>query len=166
MCPYPQRHRVPPVKLVIPKEQRKEVHEVMARKTANGLDFEILRLGIERCDPDLVLGFYAEDAELSIVNAGSPQGPPFELRGKAEIAKHLRAVFGQETAHRVEREVVGEERVTFREACEYPDGSRIVVETTLEVRGGEIVRQVDAVAMEARADRMEEIGPGVAKGEG
>ena len=56
--------------------------------------------------------------------------------------------------------------MTFREACEYPDGSQIVVETTLEVRGGKIVRQVDVVAMDAQADREEEIGPRVAKGEG
>ena len=115
------------------------------RKTANGLDFEALRHTIERCDLDLLLGFYAEDAELSIVNAGAEQGSPFELRGKAEIAKHLRAVFTQETSHRVEREVVGEEWVTFQEACEYPDGSRVVVATTLEVREGRIFRQVDVV---------------------
>lgn len=127
------------------------------RKAANGLDFECLRLGIERCDPDLVLGFYAEDAELSIVNAGAPQGSPFELRGKAEIAKHLRAVFGQGASHRVEREVIGEERMTFREACKYPDGSRVVVETTLDLSDGKIVRQVDVVAKDARADRKEEI---------
>ena len=115
------------------------------RKTANGLDFEALRHTIERCDLDLLLGFYAEDAELSIVNAGAEQGSPFELRGKAEIAKHLRAVFTQETSHRVELEVVGEEWVTFQEACEYPDGSRVVVATTLEVREGRIFRQVDLV---------------------
>jgi hypothetical protein len=130
------------------------------RKTANGLDFESLQLGIERCDPDLVLGFYTEDAQLSIVNAGAPPGPPFELRGKAEIAKHLRAVFGQETSHRVEQEFVDEDRVTFREACKYPDGSRMLVETTLEVRGGKIVRQVDVVARDTRADSQEEIGRG------
>src|SRR5919199_1018527 len=121
------------------------------RKAANGLDFEALRHAIERCDLDLMLGFYAEDAELSIVNADTPQGSPFELRGKAEIAKHLRAVFGQGTSHRVEGEVVGEERVTFREACEYPDGSRVQVETTLEVHNGKIIGQVDGVAKDARA---------------
>jgi hypothetical protein len=121
------------------------------------LDFDALRHAIERCDLDLMLGFYAEDAELSIVNADTPQGSPFELRGRAEIAKHLRAVFSQETSHRVEREVVGEERLTFREACEYPDGSRIVVATTLELREGKIVRQVDVVAKDAQADRKEEI---------
>jgi hypothetical protein len=128
------------------------------RKTADGLDFEVLRHAIERCDLDLMLGFYAEDAELSIVNAGAPQGSPFQLRGKAEIAKYLRAVFGQGASHRVEREVVGKNCVTFREACEYPDGSRVRVETTLEVPDGKIVHQVDVVAQDARADREEEIG--------
>jgi hypothetical protein len=128
------------------------------RKTIKGLDFEALRLGIERCDPDLVLGFYADDAHLSIVNAAAPQNSPFELCGKPEIAKHLRVAFGQETSHRVEREVVGKERVTFRETCEYPDDSRFVVETTLEVHDGKIVRQADVVANEARADRKEELG--------
>ena len=108
------------------------------RKADRGLDFEALRHAIERCDPDLILGFYSDKANLSIVNAIAQRSYPFELCGKAEINKHLRAVFGQETSHRVEREVVGEERVTFREVCEYPDGSRIVVETTLEVRGGTV----------------------------
>jgi SnoaL-like domain len=137
------------------------------RKAETGLDFEALRRGIERCDPGLVLGFYAEDARLSIANAAAPQAPPFELRGKAEIAKHLRAVFGQEATHRVEREeVVGEEDgVRFREVCKYPDGSRLVVETMLEMRGDKIFRQVDVVAKDAQADRVEDIGPGVAKGE-
>jgi ketosteroid isomerase-like protein len=116
------------------------------RKTGKVLNFEALRHAIERCDPDLVLSFYAEDAELSVVNAGSLQGSPFELRGKAEIAKYLRATFGQKASHRVERKgVVDGDRVTFREACEYPDGIRVWVETTLEVQEGKIVRQVDVV---------------------
>jgi SnoaL-like protein len=128
------------------------------RNDNTGLDFGALRLGIERCDPDLLLGFYAEDARLSIVNGGASHTSPFELRGKAEIAKHLRAVFGQEASHHVEREEACEEdRVRFREACEYPDGSRVLVETTLEVKGGKIVRQVDLVAKDIRADREEEI---------
>jgi ketosteroid isomerase-like protein len=127
------------------------------RKADRGLDFEALRLAIERFDPDLVLAFYAEDAELSIVNASAPRGTPFELRGKAEIAKHLRAVFIQGASHRVEREVVGEERVRFWEICEYPDGGRVWVETALEVRDGRIVRQVDVVAKDARPDLKEEV---------
>ena len=123
------------------------------RKAHRGLDFGAMRRAIERCDPDLILGFYAEEANLSIVNADVPQASPFELSGKAEIAKHLRAAFGQETSHRLEGEVVGEDRVTFREACEYPDGGRVLVETTLEVRDGKIIRQEDVVTNGAHVDR-------------
>jgi SnoaL-like domain len=117
---------------------------------AYGLAFEALLLCIERCDPDQMLGFYADDVELSIVNAGVPQASPFEHRGKAEVAKHLRAVYGQRASHRVERVTVNGGRATFREACEYPDGSRVLVETTLEVRGGKIVRQVDVLVRDSR----------------
>jgi hypothetical protein len=125
------------------------------------LDLETLYLGIESCDPDLLLGFYADDARLSIVNTETPHAPPFELWGRGEIAKHLRATFGQEASHRVERDAaVGEDRVTFREACEYSDGGRVVVETTLEVRDGKIVRQVDVVASDARTNSQEGSGRG------
>lgn len=123
------------------------------RKADRGVDFEALRHAIERCDPDLILGFYSEEANLSIVNARVRRGSPFELCGKAEIAKHLRAAFGQETSHRVEGEVVGDDRVTFREECEYLDGDRVLLETTLEVRDGKIVGQVDVVATDVHVDR-------------
>jgi hypothetical protein len=126
---------------------------VTQRKAHRGLDFGALRRAIERCDPDLILGFYSEDADLSIVNAQAQRSSPFELCGKAEIAKHLRAAFGQETSHRVEGEVLGEDRITFREACEYPDGGRVLVETTLEVRDGKILRQEDVVTNEVHVDR-------------
>ena len=125
------------------------------------LDFDALRHAIERSDPDLMLGFYAEDARLSIVNVHTPDASPFELRGKGEIAKHLRAAFGHGASHRVERDAaVGEDRVTFREACEYSDGDRVVVETTLEVRDAKIARQVDVVASDARANAQEGSGRG------
>jgi hypothetical protein len=132
---------------------RKEVHEVTQRKAHRGLDFRALRHAIERCEPDLIVNFYAEEANLSIVNADAPRALPFELCGKVEIAKHLRVVFNQEISHRVEGEVVGEDRVTFREACEYPDGGRVVVETTLEVRDGKILRQEDVVTNDVHVDR-------------
>jgi acetyl esterase len=40
---------------------------------------------------------------------------------------------------------VAEGRIRFEESCEYPDGARTVVETRLEIREGEISRQVDVV---------------------
>jgi hypothetical protein len=133
---------------------------VTQRRIDVGLDFGTLRLAIERCDTDLLLGFYAEEAQLSIVNAEARRSTPFELCGKDEIAKHLRAVYGQGASHRVEGEVVGEDLVTFREACEYPDGIRVWVETTLEVHDGMIVLQADVVAKNAHSEPEKEVGRG------
>ena len=128
-------------------------------KDETALDWETLRFGIEGCDADLLIDFYAEDARLSIVNAAAPHASPFELRGKAGIVKHLRVVFGPETSHRVEREAASDgDRTTFWEACDYPDGGRVWVDTTLEVKGAKILRQVDFVTTDPPADRKEEIG--------
>src|SRR5919112_6330331 len=146
-----------------PKKQGEEggIQEMSEQKSANGLDFEALRHAIERCDPEILLDFYADDASLSIFSAEAPRTLPFQLYGRAEIAKHLRAVYGHGESHRVEGEAaVGEDRLTFREACEFPDGDRLVIETTLEVNDGKIVRQVDVVAKDARTNSQEGSGLG------
>jgi ketosteroid isomerase-like protein len=120
----------------------KEEHLVNERGTTRRLDFESLRRAIERGDLDAMLGFYADDAGVSVPNGRSVS---FELEGKAEVAKYLRAVHARPAIHRVGNEVVAEGRIRFEESCEYPDGARTVVATRLEVREGKISRQVDVV---------------------
>jgi ketosteroid isomerase-like protein len=127
-----------------------------AQKTTKTLDFGALRSAIERRDPDALLGFYAEDAELRVENAAFPEGRAFELRGRGQIERYLRAVCDQEMACAVRGEALfGERSVAFIEACRYGDGSAISVETVLEVAGGLIVRQIDVVQ---HADGDEAIG--------
>ena len=41
---------------------------------------------------------------------------------------------------------MGEDRVAFNVACEYPDGTRVLAAENLAVCGGKIVRQVEVVA--------------------
>jgi hypothetical protein len=115
---------------------------VSERRPTGGLDFEALRCAIERGDPDAMLEFYADDAGVRVLNDDAVS---FEVEGKAEVAKYLRVIHARPAIHRVENEVVAEGRVRFEESCEYPDGARTVVATTLEVREGEISRQVDVV---------------------
>ncbi|MDX6381748.1 MAG: hypothetical protein QOI57_2772, partial [Rubrobacteraceae bacterium] len=52
----------------------------------------------------------------------------------------------RELTHRIENEVVGESRVAFNLACEYPNGIRVLAAENLDVRDGKIVRQVEVVA--------------------
>ncbi len=109
-------------------------------------DFEALRRAIEQSDFDSLVSLYADDAELYSVNRNTPPSSPEVLRGKEAIAERLEDVCGRDMTHRVENEVVGADRIAYNEMCEYPDGVRVFCAATLEVRGGEIVRQVNVEA--------------------
>ena len=115
----------------------------MSKRGITGrLDFGALRHAIERSDPDSMVEFYADDAGVRVLDGDAIS---FEVEGKAEVAKYLRAVHARPAIHRVENEVVDEGQIRFEESCAYPDGARTVVETSLEIRDGEISRQVDVV---------------------
>jgi ketosteroid isomerase-like protein len=116
------------------------------RTAAEGLDLQALRRAAEQKDPDAMLALYAEDAEYVRVDRNSTPSSPMELRGKEAIAEYLRDVFGREMTHRIENEVVGEDRVAFNWACEYEDGTKVLAAETCEVRDGKIVRQVSVQA--------------------
>jgi ketosteroid isomerase-like protein len=111
-----------------------------------GFDFEALRRGVEQLDAELLISLYADDAEVQIVNRYTTPSSPRKLHGNQEIAEYLRDVCGRAMTHRIENEVVGENRVAFNEACEYPDGTKVFCAATLEVRDGKISRQVNVEA--------------------
>ncbi len=111
-----------------------------------GFDFETLRRAVEGRDAETLVGLYADDAELRTVNRNTTPSSPQVLRGKEEISEYLRDVCSREMTHHVENEVVGENRISFLEACEYPDGTRVLGAETLELRDGKIVHQVNVEA--------------------
>jgi hypothetical protein len=135
-------------------QRREEEGRMIEQNAGGGLDFLALKDAIEGKDPDAMLAFYAENAELRIVNAALPEGSAFELRGRSQIERYLGAVCEQEVERSVEGGAVyGERGVVFVEACRYPDGGAVSVETVLEVTGGLIVRQVDVVSKQAKDTR-------------
>jgi hypothetical protein len=118
----------------------------MIEETKARLDFMAMRDAIERKDPEVLLGFYSEDAELRIVYEALPEGRAFELKGRAQIERYLRAICDQDVTCAVRGEAVyGERSVAFVEACSYQNGTPISISTTLEVNGGLISRQIDVV---------------------
>ena len=110
------------------------------------LDFEAMRRAIEGLDADALVALYADDAEMRTVNRYTTPSSPKVLRGKQEIAEHLRDVCGRAMTHHIENEVVGGDRVAFNEACEYEDGTKVLAAITLDVRDGKISRQTNVEA--------------------
>jgi hypothetical protein len=119
---------------------------VTEQKSTSAFVFEALRQAIENLDANRLVGLYANDAEMLTVNRYTTPSSPKVLKGKEEIAEHLRDVCGRAMTHRVENEVIGEDRVAFNEACEYPDGNRVLAAMTLDVRNGKVVHQVNVEA--------------------
>jgi hypothetical protein len=119
---------------------------VTKQKSTSAFVFEALRQAIENLDANRLVGLYANDAEMLTVNRYTTPSSPKVLKGKEEIAEHLRDVCGRAMTHRVENEVIGEDRVAFNEACKYPDGTRVLAAMTLDVRNGKVVHQVNVEA--------------------
>ena len=117
-----------------------------AQKSSGGLDFEALRRAIEHRDADAVIDLYAEDAEYRRIDRTSTPSSPMVVRGREAIAEYWRDVLGRQMTHRVQEEVLGENRIAFNDACEYPDGMRVLGAENLEVRDGKIVRHVSVQA--------------------
>ena len=116
---------------------------VSQEKTAGSLDFEAMRRAIEELDAEALVDLYADDAKIRVVNKNTTPSSPFELRGKEKITEYLREVCGRAMSHRIEGEVIGDDRVAFQEACEYPEGTRVLTAITLVLRDGKIVKQTN-----------------------
>lgn len=76
----------------------------------------------------------------------TPPSRPHELHGKTETSAYPRDVFGREMTRRVESVVAGDDRVAFTEACQYPDGTRVLAAGTCELWDGKIHRRVNVQA--------------------
>jgi hypothetical protein len=115
-------------------------------ESTSRLDFELLRRAYEQRDAELALSLYADNAEVRLVDHNNPPSSPLVLHGKEQISEHLRDVLSREMTHRVENEVIGEDRAALNIACQYPDGGRVYCAGMLEVRDGKIVREVGVQA--------------------
>ena len=109
---------------------------------ASSFDFESLRQALEHSDADRLLALYHDDAELQIVDRNQPPSTPMRLQGKPAIEQFWRDVCSREMSHSVEREVIGRDRVSFVEACAYPDGCHVMSSNVLDLRGAKIARHL------------------------
>lgn len=113
---------------------------------AAGRVAEAMRRAIEARNAEVLSSLYADDAELRVVDRNRTPSSPLVLRGKQAIADFLKDICERDMTHRIEQEVIGENRLAFLEACEYPDGCHVLCAAVADLRGGKIVRQVNVQA--------------------
>jgi SnoaL-like domain len=109
-------------------------------------DFAVLKRALEGSDASAIIGLYAEDAEMTIVDRNRPPSAPMRLHGRPAIAEFWRDVCAREMTHEVGEEAVTPTRAAFVERCAYPDGCRVMSAMTLELRGNRIARHLTVQA--------------------
>ncbi|MFE6869124.1 nuclear transport factor 2 family protein [Kitasatospora sp. NPDC057692] len=112
----------------------------------SAFDVRALREGIERADARALLALYADDAELRVVDRKTQPSHPLVMHGRDEIGAMLDDLYARETSHTLEQVVVQADRLAFLESCRYPDGVRVLVSSTAELRDGRIVDQTSVQA--------------------
>jgi hypothetical protein len=94
----------------------------------------------DRNAPSL-LGMYAEDAEVHVVDSNHPPRSPQVIQGKDAIGDWLEDTYSRDMTHRVLYPVVGEDRVALNTLCQYPDGTQVWCACTANVADGLITKQ-------------------------
>jgi SnoaL-like domain len=100
-----------------------------------------LSAAIESRNADAILGWYAPDAVLSVLDRDHPPTAPAVYQGLDEIGAYYRDVCGRNIEHQVRDAVATESGFGFAQHCRYPDGTRVVCTTVASLRDGRIDRQ-------------------------
>ncbi len=109
-----------------------------ATKTVN---CDALKQAIENRDGRMLTSFYADDAQLRIVDSNNPPSKPREVQGRAAIGAFWDDICSRAMTHKVDSSVASGNRVAFTQACTYPDGVKVLCLAMCELKGGKIARQ-------------------------
>lgn len=114
-----------------------------------GVSIDAIRRGVEGRDAELLAGLYTSDARLEIVDQNNPPSRPLLVSGAEAIGAYYRDICGRNMEHRLENVVDAGDRIAFTQSCRYPDGTRVLCATVLEVRDGRIANQTVVQAWDA-----------------
>jgi hypothetical protein len=104
-------------------------------------DISTLTAAIEHRDADALLGWYAEDATLTVLDRDHPPAAPLVFSGSEQIGSYFRDVCGRNIQHEVRDAVATADGLAYTQHCRYPDGPGVVCSTVATIRGGRIHTQ-------------------------
>jgi hypothetical protein len=104
-------------------------------------DLERFTRATEERDASTQMGMYTADAEVTVTDRIAQPSSPRALHGRAEIQTWIEEVTSRDMTHTVQHTVSDERGAAFTVACRYPDGTRVLCATVLELAGGSIARQ-------------------------
>jgi hypothetical protein len=114
---------------------------IQTTRTTGAFDAETFRRGVEERDAATLLGLYAVDAELHVVDRNDTPSHPKIIRGRAAIGEYFADVCGRDMTHKIDRLVVGAIGAAFVQSCQYASGGKVLCTAVLDLQDGLITRQ-------------------------
>ncbi|WP_439580618.1 nuclear transport factor 2 family protein [Elioraea sp.] len=108
--------------------------------TATAVSGAAIKRAIEARDGQTFIGFYADDAEIRVIDRNNPPSRPREIRGRTAIRAFWDDMCSRNIAHRVDVTIAEGHRLAFTQDCTYPDGAKVFGIAVLELAGGRILR--------------------------
>ncbi|MDQ6804891.1 MAG: nuclear transport factor 2 family protein [Actinomycetota bacterium] len=95
----------------------------------------------EERDASAQLSMYAPDATVTIADRVTQPSSPLVLHGTEEIKGWIEDVTSRDMTHSVQHPVGDDGGAAFTLSCLYPDGTRVLCATVIELRDGTIAGQ-------------------------
>jgi hypothetical protein len=119
----------------------------MTTETETAFDLAAFKRAVESgWDIGALLPLYHEDAEYVTVDKNNPPSSPRVLRGRAAIGEYLKEAASHGVISHIELPVVSDERAAVAFNCRYPNGTRVLCNSILQLEDSLIVRQTDVQA--------------------
>lgn len=117
----------------------------MSAQTQTGFDFDHLKRSMEGWDVEALLELYADDFEqIEMDDVTQPASP--RIRHKADMEAIFRHCHDAAVRIGLDNPVVGEQGLACTITCYFDDGRRVVANSIMDLRDGQIVRQFDVQA--------------------
>lgn len=120
----------------------------MSAPTQTRFDFDLMKQSFESWDLETLGGLYAEDLEQIEMDEVTPPAAP-RVRSKQELMQIFERASKGTVRILVDNPVIGEERCACTFTCAFDDGRRVVANSMLDIRDGQIVRQFDVQARDS-----------------
>jgi ketosteroid isomerase-like protein len=108
--------------------------------TQTTFDIDSLARAVEAQDVEGQLAHFADDAELTCVDAEHPPARPRRARGHEEIRAHMADVAARDMTHRVTHAYANGQGGGYSVACRYSTGEGVACAALFELRDGKIAK--------------------------
>jgi hypothetical protein len=113
----------------------------MSSATLTTFDLPRFARAAHERDAATQLSMYGPQATVTIVDKNTQPSAPRVLRGTGEIGPWLEDMYGRDMTHEVGHTVSDAGGAAYTQACQYPDGARVLCATVIELEQGLIDRQ-------------------------